>query len=31
MFFEDIKIGKTVEIAPAVIEKENMMKRWHHR
>jgi len=38
MFFEDIKIGNTVKIAPAVIEKEkmiafakdyDMMKRWH--
>lgn len=25
MYFEDIKIGMTVEIAPAVIEKEKMM------
>ena len=25
MFFEDIQLGMTVEIAPAVIEKEKML------
>ena len=25
MYFEDLKIGMTVEISPAVIEKEKMM------
>ena len=25
MYFEDLKIGMTVETAPAVIEKEKMM------
>ena len=25
MYFDDLKIGMTVEISPAVIEKEKMM------
>ena len=25
MYFDDIKLGMTVEIAPAVIEKEKML------